>query len=176
MTLCLICLAAAGLATHASAQQTDADSPATGSSTTLTPADDLKAGLDAYNAGDLPGSMTYFRKAADAGSAEAQAWLGYILDQSEDNAEAVEYYRAAAEQGNVEGIAGLAEMYAKGEGVDKDLAEAHRYFTKAGELGHDRSMRVLIKAYEKGGLGVEPDPAQAAYWKSRLAELDIDKQ
>ena len=139
-------------------------------------ASDVQAGLDAYNAGDLPGAMVFFRRAADAGSAEAQAWLGYILDQAEDNDAAVAYYRASAEQGNVEGIAGLAEMYAKGEGVEKDFSEALRYFTKASELGHDRSMRVLIKAYETGGLGVGPDPAQAAYWKTRLADLDIGTQ
>lgn len=133
-----------------------------------------QTGLDAYNAGDLPDAMSNWRAAAEGGSAEAQAWLGYILDQSENNEEAVGYYRAAAEQGNVEGIAGLAEMYAKGEGVEKDFAEALKYFKRAGELGHGRSIQVLIFAFKDGGLGVEPDAAELAYWRAKEAALDTD--
>ena len=137
---------------------------------TAEPEDPLQTGLAAIDAGDLIGAVDYFRKAADAGSAEAQAWLGYIYDYSEDDEQAVQYYRAAAEQGNVRGIAGLGEMYAKGEGVEQDLEESRRYFTKAAEMGHTGSMHALIAAYEKGGLGVEPDVSEAEYWKSRLAE------
>ncbi len=135
-------------------------------------ADDFQVGLDAYNAGDLPGALTSFRKAAESGSAEAQAWLGYILDQSEDNDEAARMYRAAAEQGNIAGIAGLAEMYAKGEGVEKDHEQALMLFTKAGEAGHAQSIRVLVAAYEKGGLGVGKDAAELAYWKAKESALN----
>ena len=133
--------------------------------------DDFQTGLDAYNRGDLPGAMTSFRAAAEAGSEEAQVWLGYILDQSENNEEAVRWYRAAADQGNIDGIVGLAEMYAKGEGVDRDLDQARALFEKAAEAGHAGSIRVLVAAYEKGGLGVEPDSAELAYWKSKEATL-----
>ena len=133
-----------------------------------------QTGLKAYNAGDLPDAMISWRAAAEAGSAEAQAWLGYILDQSESNEEAVSYYRASAEQGNVEGIAGLAELYSKGAGVEQDLAQALEYFKRAGELGHDRSIRVLIYAYRDGGFGVEPDATELAYWQAKEAALDTD--
>jgi len=133
--------------------------------------DDFQTGLDAFNRGDLPGAMTSFRVAAEAGSDEAQVWLGYILDQSEENEESVRWYRAAADQGNIDGIAGLAEMYAKGEGVDKDLDQARALFEKAAEAGHAGSIRVLVAAYEKGGLGIEADATQMAYWKSREAAL-----
>jgi hypothetical protein len=34
-------------------------------------ADDLQAGIDAFNSGDLPGAMTLYEKAAEAGSPEA---------------------------------------------------------------------------------------------------------
>lgn len=136
--------------------------------------DEFQVGLDAYNRGDLPGALTSFRKAADAGSAEAQVWLGYILDQSEENEEAARMYRAAADQGNVEGIAGLAEMYAKGEGVEKDNEQALNLFRKAGEAGHPKSIRVLIAAYANGGLGVTQDTAELAYWKGKESALDAD--
>lgn len=138
--------------------------------------DPLATGLAAIDAGDLIGAVESLRIAADEGSAEAQAWLGYIYDYSEEDEQAVAYYRAAAEQGHVKGIAGLGEMYSKGEGVEKDLDESRKYFTRAAEMGHTGSMRVLITAYEKGGLGVEPDVGQAEYWKSRLAEAATNDQ
>jgi TPR repeat protein len=117
---------------------------------------DLQAGIDAFNRGDLPGAMTLYEKAAEAGSAEAQVRLAYLLDYAEDNEKAVHWYRAAADQDYAEGIAGLAEMYAKGEGVEQDKKE----------------VRVLISAYEKGGLDVEKDASLAAYWRDKQASLN----
>jgi TPR repeat protein len=137
-------------------------------------ADDFQVGLDAYNRGDLPGALTSFRASAAAGSAEAQVWLGYILDQSEDNEAAAEYYRAAAEQGNIDGIAGLAEMYAKGEGVEMNNEQALILFKKAGEAGHAGSIRVLIAAYANGGLGVTQDTTELAYWKAKESALNAE--
>jgi TPR repeat protein len=127
--------------------------------------------LATYNRGDLPGALPLFREAAEAGSADAQAWLGYLLDLAEENVESVHWYRASADQGHAEGLAGLADMYAKGEGVEKDLAEARSLYEKAAEAGQDRAARVLAHAYENGGLDVEPDAGKAAYWTSRAAEL-----
>ena len=131
--------------------------------------------LGTYNRGDLPGALKLFREAAEAGSADAQAWLGYILDLAEENDEAARWYRAAADQGNKEGLAGLADMYAKGEGVAKDLGQARLLYEKAADAGHDRAAQVLAHAYEKGGLDVGPDGDQAAYWKARAAELAAAK-
>jgi TPR repeat protein len=127
--------------------------------------------MAAYNRGDLPGALPLFREAAEAGSADAQVWLGYLLDFAEENVEAVRWYRAAAEQGHAEGLAGLADMYAKGEGVEKNLGEARLLYEKAADAGNDRAARVLAQAYEEGGLDVEPDAGTAAYWQSRVAEL-----
>lgn len=133
--------------------------------------DPFEQGMEAYNRGDLPGALPYFREAAEAGSDEAQVWLAYLLDYSEQNEESVRWYRAAAEQGNIDGVAGLAEMYAKGDGVEKDLDQARELYIKAGEAGHAASIRVLISAYASGGLGVQQDVEQLAYWKARQAEV-----
>ncbi len=130
---------------------------------------DLQAGIDAFNRGDLPGAMTLYEKAAEAGSPEAQVRLAYLLDYAEDNEKAVHWYRAAADQEFADGIAGLAAMYAKGEGVAQDDKKARELYEKAGEAGHAGSIRVLISAYEKGGLDVEKDAAQAAYWRDKQA-------
>ena len=135
------------------------------------PVDELQEGLDAYISGDLLTAMAKFRSAADAGSAEAQARLAWILDQSEDNEAAVSLYRQSAEQGHAAGEYGLAEMYAKGEGVEKDADIALGWFTKAAEKGHLPALRVLISAYEKGQLGLEPDEIQTGRWLLRAAEV-----
>jgi TPR repeat protein len=134
-------------------------------------ADQLQAGIEAFNRGDLPGAMVLYERAAEAGSAEAQVRLAYLLDYAEDNDRAVHWYRAAAEQAYPEGLAGLAAMYAKGEGVAQDSTRARELFEKAGETGHAGAIRVLISAYEKGGLDVEKDATQAAYWRDKQASL-----
>ena len=131
----------------------------------------LAAGIDAFNRGDLIGARAAVSNAAMAGSAEAQARLAYIYDQAEENEAAVRWYRAAAEQGNPDGLAGLAEMLSKGEGIERNDAEALRLFEAAAESGHAGSIRVLVAAYEEGHLGVAPDSAKAAFWRSRQQEI-----
>jgi len=138
-------------------------------------ADDLQAGIDAFNSGDLPGAMTLYEKAAEAGSPEAQVRLAYLLDYGEENEEAVYWYRMAAEQGYPDGIVGLAEMYAKGEGVAEDPRQARELFEKAGEAGHAAAIRVLIATYEKGGLDVGKDESKLAYWREKQASLNTSE-
>jgi len=117
----------------------------------------------------------YYEKAAEAGSPEAQVRLGFLLDHAEDNEKAVHWYRAAADQGYPDGLGGLAEMYAKGEGVPRDPAKARELFEKAGEAGHAPSIRVLIAAYDQGGLDVERDASKLAYWRDKQASLNTSE-
>lgn len=133
--------------------------------------DPFDVGMAAYNRGDLTGALASFEEAAEAGSDEAQVWMGYLLDYSEQNEESVRWYRAAAAQGNLDGVAGLAEMHAKGEGVEQNFDKALELYRQAGESGHAASIRVLIAAYANGGLGLDQDVEQIAYWKARQAEL-----
>ena len=63
---------------------------------------------------------------------------------------------------------GLGEMYAKGEGVEKDEAVAVEYFVQAADNGHEQAQRVLINAYNKGLFGLQADPAKAAEMQRRL--------
>jgi len=134
------------------------------------PEDDLDAGIAAYNQGDLIGAMALYRSAADAGLAEAQVRLAYILDYSEDDAAAVDLYRAAAEQRYADGYLGLAEMHVKGEGVEQDYAKAIELYTKAAENGSLRAMRILMRAHDKGEFGLEADASRAGEWLLRGAE------
>ncbi len=64
--------------------------------------------------------------------------LGVTYEQGrgveKDTAEAVRWYRKAAEAGDVEGMAHLGVMYAQGIGVAKDEAEARKWLSKAASL------------------------------------------
>ena len=54
---------------------------------------------------------------------------------SKDEAEAVRWYRLAADQGHAEAQYFLGIMYADGRGVSKDEAEAVRWYRLAGGPG-----------------------------------------
>ncbi len=53
----------------------------------------------------------------------------------QDYAEAVKWFRLAAEQGNADGQYVLGSMYYKGHGVPQDYAEAVKWYRLAAEQG-----------------------------------------
>ena len=55
---------------------------------------------------------------------------------SEDDVEAVRWYRMAAEQGDANAQFNLGVMYDNGEGVSEDDVEAVRWWRLAAEQGH----------------------------------------
>lgn len=135
------------------------------------PERDLHDGAAAFARGDLLTAMTLYRRAAEAGSAPAQSRLAYLLDYSEDNEGAFRWYRQAAEQGHAQGQHGLAQMYAKGEGTEKDTALALSWFTHAAEQDYLPSVRVLAVAYETGELGLSINNDQALHWLRKGQQL-----
>ena len=135
------------------------------------PEQDNEQAIKEFDRGDLVASMALWRKAANAGYAPAQVWLGDILDKSEEDQEAVEWYRKAAAQGSPAGEYGLGQMYAKGEGVKKDDAEARTHILRAAEKNYLPAMMTMMGAYRVGSLGIAVDSAQADAWESKLVEL-----
>jgi len=140
----------------ASAQELDAEA-------------EMQAGLDAWQAGDMIGAMQHFHVAADAGMALAQAKLGYIYDQSNDDEKAVRWYREAALQYHPDGEFGLGEMYSKGEGVEQDFDLAIEMYIRAAVGGHAQARRILANAYETGALNRDIDKAEALRWLTLAA-------
>ncbi len=137
-----------------------------------TPEEDVEKGTEAFNRGDVVDAMHYYQKAAETGYAPAMAKLGYILDQSEQEKEAIEWYTKAVEQGNPEAQHLLGEKYSGGgEGVDQDLSKASELIHKAAEGGHINAMHTLVTAYERGGIGLEPDQEKVVYWLEQGARL-----
>ena len=86
-----------------------------------------------------------------------------------DPALAVEWYRKAAEQGNVDAQVNLGWCYEQGEGVEKDPALAVEWYRKAAEQGNAGAQLNLGWCYRKGE-GVEKNPAVAVEWYRKAAE------
>jgi len=89
---------------------------------------------------------------------------------TQDYAEAVGWYRKAAEQGDVEAQYGLGLMYDNGQGVPQDYAEAVKWYRKAAEYGDADAHYALGVMYSEGQ-GVTQDDAVAVMWYRTAAEL-----
>ena len=81
----------------------------------------------------------------------------------EDDAEAVKWYRIAAEQGNARAQYSLGVMYSAGEGVPENDAEAGRWFRLAAEQGEASAQNNLGLMYANGE-GVPEDYVLAYTW------------
>ena len=127
-------------------------------------------GIEAYRQGRLIEAMELLERSSQGGYAPAQVMLAFILDTSERDDEAFEWYRQAAEANLPAGIFGLGSMYAKGEGVERDPVEAGRLIRRAAEMEHLPAMRSYASALENGNLGFERDPAAAAEWFQQAAQ------
>jgi TPR repeat protein len=84
-------------------------------------------------------------------------------------AEAVKWYREAAEQEHAASQHFLGVMYARGEGVAEDLAQAAYWHHKAAEQGNVASQYVLGVMYANGH-GVARSTANSAKWFEAAAE------
>jgi len=75
----------------------------------------------------------------EQGDAEAQNNLGLMYANgrgvTEDDEEAVRFYRLAAEQGNAAAQSNLGLMYANGEGVPQEYVRAYMWFDLAAAQG-----------------------------------------
>ena len=80
-----------------------------------------------------------------------------------DDAEAVKWYRLAAEQGFAAAQNNLGVTYANGEGVPQDDAEAVRWYRLAAGQGHANAQGALGAMYALGR-GVLKDSVRAHMW------------
>ncbi len=80
-----------------------------------------------------------------------------------DDAEAVKWYRKAAQQGLLQAQHNLGLMYYRGKGVPQDYTEAAKWYHKAAEQGYAPAQGNLGAMYIKGQ-GVSRDYVQAYKW------------
>ncbi|MBR0671894.1 tetratricopeptide repeat protein [Neoroseomonas soli] len=106
--------------------------------------------------------------AAKYGIARAMVFWGQILLDGlggvpQDRKAAAEWFRAAAEAGEAEGMNMLGRCYELGWGVPADAGRAAEWFRKAAEAALDWGQYNLGNLYFRGA-GVELDRAEALRW------------
>ena len=89
---------------------------------------------------------------------------------AQDHAEAVRWYRKAADQGLAEAQFALGFGYANGQGgLAKDDVQAAFWYRKAADQGEAMAQNALCLMYDEGH-GVPQNYALATYWYRRSAE------
>ena len=96
------------------------------------------------------GDLSATKELAESGDADAQNNLGKLYAKGQvvpqDDAEAVKWYRLAADQGLAEAQLNLGAMYYNGQGVPKDLVEAYAWWfiSAAGGDADAANNRVIV--------------------------------
>ena len=118
-----------------------------------------------------------FDAAADLSRAdEGDAYLQLIMGEKcfygdglpQDYAEALSWYRKAADQDYAEAENSLGELYRGGLGTPQDYGEAVRWFYRAARQGNADAENSLGTMYA-GGFGVLRDYSEALKWYLRAA-------
>ena len=113
---------------------------------------------------------------AKKGDASAQFNLGFMYDTgngvAKDEAEAVKWYRKAADQGHAIAQFNLGLMYDNGNGVALDEAEAVKWYRKAADQGDASAQHNLGLMYGKGD-GVAKDEVEAVKWFRKAADQGV---
>ena len=140
-----------------------------------TPEAQVRLGKEYLAQKDYSLAMTWFRKAADQGSAAAQTNVGWLYQNGwgvkQDYAEAAIWYRKAAEKGDAAAQGNLGWLYRKGYGVQTDYVEAMVWFRRSADQNNAQAKANIGWLYEKG-LGVKQDYAKAMAWFRKAAEQD----
>jgi TPR repeat protein len=112
-------------------------------------------------------------EAAQRGDAVAQNALGELYAAhdrgvTQNNAQALAWFRKAAEQGSAQAQDNLGAMFMNGQGVARDDAQAAFWFRKAAEQDFAAAQFHLGAMFENGQ-GVAQDEAQAVAWYRKSA-------
>jgi TPR repeat protein len=104
---------------------------------------DFTDGLAAYDAGNYETALAEFLPLAEAGDAAAQFNLGVIYANgagvTQDDAEAVRWFRLAAAQGVAHAQNNLRAMYQNGAGVAQNNVMAYKRYNISGINGDEQA-------------------------------------
>ena len=91
---------------------------------------------------------------------------------AKDYAEAVKWYRQAAEQNHAEAQLKLGNCFADGLGVARDYPEAVRWYRRAAEQNVDAEAQINLAYCYAFGKGVKQDHAEAYAWSDLATNKD----
>ncbi|MBQ7064514.1 MAG: elongation factor Tu [Firmicutes bacterium] len=133
----------------------------------------LQEGNEYFDKGDYEKSCELYRKAAEAGNAEAQNKLGFSYSKGKgvekNTDEALNWYTKAAKKGYPAAQNNLGYYYYKGIGVEQDYHKAVHWFEKAADQGNASAQEGLGTCY-RYGFGTKKDIKMAKYWYKKAAE------
>ena len=112
------------------------------------------------------------KAAADAGNPLAAFNYGQMLIQSAPTggfAEAIGYFRMAADKNVPDAEYALSQLYAYGKGVEKDDATARTWLSEAARSGHDLA-QIELGIWLINGRGGAPDATEGFRWLKGAAE------
>src|SRR5438876_701871 len=114
------------------------------------------------------------RAKAERGDAQSQLDLGCLfysgaLGGAKDYAEAVKWYRRAAEQNHAAAQYSLGVCYKNGSGVAENAVEAVKWYRKAAEQNLAQAQFSLGRCFERGQ-GVAKNEVEAVKWYRKGAE------
>jgi len=126
-----------------------------------------------YGADDTPQAIDWFRKAAAQKYAPAEFQMGQLSDFGfggvpQDDAEALAWYRKAADHGSSAGQRAVGDFYRKGRSVAVDATEAARWYRLGADRDDVRAQYELGQMYFTG-TGVTRDYPSAYVWFSLAA-------
>lgn len=123
----------------------------------------LESGNDTV-AADTVAALRLYRRAAEAGLAEAQNYLGWCLyngiGTDADERQGVEWIERAARQGDVKACNNLGWLLSRGREVVRDYRKALYWFGKAAEAGLPQAQCQAADMFRLG-LGTEADTVRA---------------
>jgi TPR repeat protein len=115
--------------------------------------DEDEQGRAAYRQGDYATALEVWSRRAGLDDPQAQRGLGEMYRRGygveQNDAEAVKWYRKAAEQLYPEAQNDLGEMYLEGRGVPRDDAQAYKWFTLAASQGHEMALQNRSRVAER---------------------------
>lgn len=135
---------------------------------------DFAQGVRAYEAGDHKAAYDAWLPLANRGDVAAMRNIGHLYRWGQgvekDIAQAIHWYRMAAEKGFSRAQANLAAIYLQGdEGTPVDYDEAHKWFAAAAVQNLAVAQYNLGLMYELG-LGVEKNEPRALGWYNLAAK------
>lgn len=110
-------------------------------------------------------------KPEPAGSAEEAYRKGKEFEEKKNYAEAMRWYRTAADRGHVQAQVSVGNLYGNGIGVSKDYAEALRWYRKAADQGNSEAQDDVGTFYLVGW-GVPQNYPEALRWLRKAADQE----
>ena len=112
---------------------------------------------------DMQAAERWYLKAAEAGHAKAQYYMGSLHQERKQWDGAALWYRRAAEQNQPAAINGLAYLHDLGLGMPQDRAKGAELYLRAANLGWGEAMWNLSQMYGAGQLGAKDLQASCAW-------------